>query len=252
MNIIESPQNEVFKELKKLLSSRGIDKQQKAIVSGSKLTAEALKNSRISPLQWIMTEAQRGETHTEMQRLDHRPVVLSNELFRELDQLGTNAPLLLIKPLEIKVLQQRLERPAVWVATGDPQNLGSIARSALAFGFKDLVLLKEACHPLLQKSMKASSGALLNLTLWSGPSIKDLSKEEGKLTKNNLVCLDMKGEDVRSFTWPSNPQFLVGEEGLGLPAELRIQSVKIPMSTQVESLNAAVALSLVLYSFSIK
>jgi RNA methyltransferase, TrmH family len=64
-----------------------------------------------------------------------------------------------------------------------------------------------------------------------------------------VIGLDLHGESLNKFDWPSDFNLLVGEEGRGIPKSLIGQSLHIPMAQGVESLNAAVAISIALYSF---
>ncbi|RMH04838.1 MAG: TrmH family RNA methyltransferase, partial [Nitrospirae bacterium] len=128
----------------------------------------------------------------------------------------------------------------------DPANVGALIRTSLAFGVEKVILLKEAAHPFLPKSIRASGGAVFEQPLAWGPPLRGM---EGK---SWLVALDPTGEDLTEFLWPRAVRVLVGEEGRGL-GDLRCANrLAIPMASHVQSLNAAVATSLALFSYRLQ
>ncbi len=146
----------------------------------------------------------------------------------------------------------------------DPGNVGTIVRTAAAFGATGVVTAATGhsgtANPFAPKALRASAGAALHLPVVAGMPLGIL-----------LTQLKIKGiATVASCVHEQNPQaggsaqfvapwqvewcepvaLLVGNEGAGLPedvvhsADVRIH---IPMATQVESLNAGAAATVVLY-----
>ncbi|MBL7689678.1 MAG: RNA methyltransferase, partial [Bdellovibrionaceae bacterium] len=123
--------------------------------------------------------------------------------------------------------------------------LGACLRSAVAFGFKNVVTLKEAAAPFNSKVIRSSMGAVFSLDIKRGPSIKEISSMNVP-----VIALDLHGESIRSFQFPGIPIFLIGEEGAGIPIQNGFTRVTIPMSPGIDSLNAAVSCSILLYEWS--
>jgi 16S rRNA (guanine527-N7)-methyltransferase len=123
----------------------------------------------------------------------------------------------------------------------DPENVGAVIRSAVAFGAQMVILLGECAHPYHPKTLRASGGAVLYAPLFQGPSIKDLPEDMPVLT------LSPDGKDISEFRFPKRFAVLPGLEGKGLPNHLRRHAYSIPIRPDVESLNAAAATSIVLY-----
>ncbi len=174
---------------------------------------------------------------------------LDHGLFKELDAFGTEFPLLVLaapqlERADLTVAPQGME---VLCAMGDPLNVGSLLRAALAFGVSRVVFLKESASPFHPRALRASSGAALKVRLAAGPSIEELGAE----MHSSLVVMDKAGTDISKFTWPKDLRLLIGEEGQGIPAELRqTNSISIPISPEIESLNAVSAASIALYLWS--
>jgi TrmH family RNA methyltransferase len=61
--------------------------------------------------------------------------------------------------------------------------------------------------------------------------------------------LDMNGRNIYEMVWPRDMYLVVGEEGQGLPEELKATRVSIPMRASIESLNAVAAAAIALFSY---
>jgi len=242
---IESEDNRFFKQIEKTLTGRGIRKQDAALVSGSKMVADVLRTSPELCEAWISAPKLAPPP---LELPDHAAwYEFSSRLFRRLDVSGTGAPLLLVKTPPIAPWRPEdgfVPGCSVLVPFQDPENVGAVIRSAVAFGAKRVILLSEAAHPYHPKSLRASGGAVFVAALSRGPSVDDLPETLP------IVPLSADGVDVAGFEFPERFGLLPGVEGPGLPAKFRERAVSIPMAGNVESLNAATAAAIVLYLWS--
>lgn len=142
--------------------------------------------------------------------------------------------------------------PLVVVLAGvqDPGNVGTIVRTAEAAGATGIVLLEGTADPLGWKAMRGSMGSALRLPLHR--SVNGTGTLAELRTRGvQLVAADNNAagrEDVPDVTRPT--ALLVGAEGPGLPAMVLSQAdatIRIPVSSPVESLNVAVATALLLF-----
>lgn len=239
---IESESNETFKSLKKLLSARGIRKQRQALVSGPKQVSEMLAGFPEKCLAWIG----RGDAHPPPESVPAHLAWyrLAPPLFDALDLFGTDSPLLLARIEEISRWEVSAGLPegcTLFVPFQDPENVGAAIRSAVAFGAAQIVLLDEAANPYHPKAIRASGGAVFRARMLDGPSIRDLPADLP------LVSLSKEGENIGDFRFPARFGLLPGVEGPGLPPHLRQKAISIPISEEVESLNATVATAIALY-----
>src|SRR5215831_8211787 len=140
----------------------------------------------------------------------------------------------------------------------DPGNVGTIVRTAAAFGATGAVTMATGqsgtASPFAPKAMRASAGAALHLPIVSGMALGILLSQ---LKLNGIrtfaSCVE-RGEAKVIGPWEADwcepVALLVGNEGSGLPKEV-VQAadarIHIPMATKVESLNAATAAAVVLY-----
>jgi TrmH family RNA methyltransferase len=165
------------------------------------------------------------------------------------------AALVRVKEFSVADVLERLQVGPVMVVVGlqDPGNLGTILRSAEAFGSAGVVLGEGTVSPFNSKVIRASAGSLFRLPVIVAKAAGGLESISGKLRQEGVRLIatsSHKGTplDQARLTGPS--AIFIGSEGAGLPRGLMAQVdelIAIPHTAQVESLNAGVAGSIVLY-----
>jgi len=134
----------------------------------------------------------------------------------------------------------------------DPGNLGTMLRSAEAFGACGVVLGEGTANPFNSKVVRASAGSVFRLPLVRA----NLAGILGTLRETGLrlfATSSHKGVAVHEAKFDGPAAIFIGSEGAGLPRELisgMDEMIAIPHSANVESLNAGVAASIVLYEAS--
>ena len=132
----------------------------------------------------------------------------------------------------------------------DPGNVGSLIRTACACGF-EYVYLVESVRITNSKLIRSSVGTVFDIR------VMELSRKEF-ITKANkwdlqIVKADMNGESIFNFTTNDIVGVVVGNEGQGVSEEISQLcklSVSIPMKNNVESLNASVSGSIIMYEIA--
>lgn len=134
----------------------------------------------------------------------------------------------------------------------DPGNAGTLIRSALAAGM-ECVFILDGVNVTNPKLVRSSAGAVFNIPVYS------LSRADFVefSTKNNLslAVTDMEGENIFDFVPNSPLGIVVGNEGQGVSPQIEnLASVKltIPMKKGIESLNAGVSGSVVMFEIASK
>jgi TrmH family RNA methyltransferase len=139
--------------------------------------------------------------------------------------------------------------PLVVIAAGlqDPGNLGTLVRSAEAFGATGMILLPGTVSLWNAKTLRASSGSAFRL-----PVVALAAEDAFNVLRDHRVrifaAVARGGDSEADLRGPS--ALLVGNEGSGLPEAWIAQAdaqVTIPFTGAVESLNAAIAGSVLLY-----
>lgn len=134
----------------------------------------------------------------------------------------------------------------------DPGNLGTVWRTADAFGAGGLVLTNGCADPWSPKTVRATMGAVFRLPLYECPlaDLAEYLKERSVplyATALREDTVDLRDVDL------SRAAVIIGSEGRGVSDEalaLCEKTVKIPMTERCESLNAAVAASVVLWEMT--
>jgi TrmH family RNA methyltransferase len=128
----------------------------------------------------------------------------------------------------------------------DPGNLGTLVRSALAFDFEGIFLIEPSVDLFNDKTIRAARGYNFLLPFCSG-TLDDL-KEVIEKNKHTVLIADTKGKSIKKVT---NPLLILANETRGPSASLLALGETVTIATKhVESLNAAIAGSILLYALS--
>ncbi|HEU4364528.1 MAG TPA: RNA methyltransferase [Candidatus Krumholzibacteria bacterium] len=242
---IESDRNALYQALRRGLSGREIRREGVALVSGPKTIRDIVRALPGLCEAWVSSD---GQPEPPMALPEGAFwYQLSARLFKSLDIFGTGAPLLLVRIPPLAAWEPGTGLPrgcSLLVPFQDPENVGAVIRSAVAFGVRDVILLEGSGHPYHPKAMRASSGAVFHANLMTGPLIDALPDDLP------VVPLSAGGADAASAQFPERFALLPGVEGPGLPARFRGRALSIPIDTRVESLNAATATAIVLFLWS--
>ena len=131
----------------------------------------------------------------------------------------------------------------------DPGNVGTIWRTADAFGASGLILTHACADPYSPKTVRASMGAVFRLPVWEAAPAEIAACLQRSGIPLYGTALREDTVDLRSHSGGS-AAVVIGSEGSGISDEmlsLCSQTWKIPMEAKCESLNAAVAASVVLW-----
>ena len=137
----------------------------------------------------------------------------------------------------------------------DIGNVGNIIRSAIAFGIKDLFVPEYNSAENYAAIAKSSSGMLVNMNIYSVPN---LNKLIFSLKAQEFWCVGLDGHansELRDLKKFEKIAIIVGSEGRGVRNLVKKNCdllVKVPMSPDAESLNAANAASIVFYELFCK
>jgi rRNA methylases len=131
----------------------------------------------------------------------------------------------------------------------DPGNLGTVFRSAEAFGAAGIFLMEGTVSPFNWKVLRGSAGSIFRL-----PFVQNKSDALMPLLRKRGIRLvatsSHQGTPLPEMSWTLPFAVFIGNEGAGLSRELTRQmdeTLRIPQSREVESLNAGVAASIVMY-----
>jgi TrmH family RNA methyltransferase len=258
IRIVQSKQNSRLKELRRALAHPGRDSRSLAGIEGLNLLEEALHAGLRIPTVFV---AQGKEHLLEGLALPAETEVLL--MPRELldSALATETPqpvAALVEPPDwswADVLGNlNKAAPLIVVLAGlqDPGNLGTILRSAEAFGATGVLSLPGTVSEWNPKAVRASAGSVFRLPLLS-VGAEDCFARLRKAGVKILTTAVHGAEAADRIDLAGPVALLIGNEGNGVPQELAAQAdgaLTIPCPGPVESLNAAAAASVLLYEAS--
>ena len=255
VRIVQSKQNPRLKQLRRALARPGRDARGMAGIEGPNLLAEALR----AGLRMECVFAARGAEHL-LDALalpgDTEVLLVPKEILDSV--LATETPqsiAALVEPPDwtwAHLLDIHGKAPPLIVmlaALQDPGNLGTIVRSAEAFGADGVLCLPGTVSAWNPKAVRASAGSVFRVPLLEASfadSVVHLRQAGAKILAATVHAAEPA--DLVDLTGPI--ALLIGNEGNGVPSDLADQAdaaITIPCPGPVESLNAAVAASVLLY-----
>jgi 23S rRNA (guanosine2251-2'-O)-methyltransferase len=234
------------------------------LVAGRNAVVEALRASVPAKTLYVAVGLDHDDRISESKKIAATRGVPYLDVTRtELDRIAGGAPhqgiALSVRPFEYTAADDLLRRvleetapPLIVALDGvtDPHNLGAIARSAAAFGAHGLILPERRAVGVTPAAWKASAGTLARLPV---ARVTNLVRTLKSFAEAGLMLagLDGRGDiDLDALELASGPLILVvGAEGKGLSrlvAQTCDLTVRIPLSSAVESLNASVATGIAL------
>ena len=242
MEAITSRKNSFIQHLRKLDSDRAYRQEcGEYICDGLKLLKEAVSfGANVSAVLW--------KEKAEELELNARQYVADKELFDYASTMKNSpGPVFTVKMPVFD--REGIKNAVVLENVQDPGNVGTVVRTANAFGI-DCVILSDACADLYNsKTVRATMGAIFRQKVISVSSgeLNDFLKARG--LKLYGAALTDKAVDVRTVSL-KNAAIAIGSEGRGLSDRLLgicDGEIIIPMEENSESLNAAVAASVLMW-----
>ena len=226
---IHNPQHPNLNQVTLLRTRRGRERSGRFVAEGEDLIAAAAANGW-QPVDSFVAEGS-GLSGTEV----------SEEALAEVSALGSGTRALAI-------YEQRWTEPtgplALWLhGVGDPGNVGTIIRSAHAFGAASVILGPGSADPFGPKAVRASMGAIFSVAVARADEIGQLPGTTVALAASAPLLLD-------GAPWPEGEvTLLIGAEREGLPTDV-VAAANEARSIAIDgdSLNAAMAATIALYS----
>ena len=246
METVTSRQNPLFRSLRKLNASNSFRRQQGLFVcEGPKLLEEAVR--------WggAVEVAVKTPGFSLPRELVCRVIETPEEVLTSLADTESPQGVVFACALPSTDLPDRLSPGRYLVLDGvqDPGNLGTVWRTADAFGAAGLILTGPCADPFGPKAVRATMGACFRLPVWRGErrAVAELLKRSELPLYATALREDT--EDVRGVDL-TRAAVVIGSEGRGVSEGLLTlceKTLKIPMMERCESLNAAAAAAVVLW-----
>jgi TrmH family RNA methyltransferase len=259
---IEGRHNPLVKQLRQAFSRSELTDAGDCAIEGLRILEEAIRSGlRFSSVFFRESAQDRANRLLPQIGAQVETLLLPDKLFDSLvpsESPQGVAALVRLKEFSLDDVAERLQVGPLVVVAGlqDPGNLGTILRSSEAFGSAGVVLGEGTVSVFNSKVVRASAGSVFRLPIVHGQGKSGTAKLEEvseKLRSQGVRLIatsSHKGTPLDQADLASPAAIFFGNEGSGLPRDLMAKMdevIAIPHTPQVESLNAGVAASIVLY-----
>ncbi len=247
--IITSKENELIKLCIKLQEKKYRKEYALFFVEGERIVKDSILNKQ--SLKYVFVEE--NSSSKNMSILDScnaEIVVVSSEIAKYISTTVSNQGIFAIIEMPKFNLSNFGVRILILDSVQDPGNMGTLLRTAAATNFKDVLAIN--CVDMFNpKVLRSTMGGIFRINCIS------VGYEDVALLKNDnylILSADMHGENIFKSNFKNKKVAVaVGNEGNGLSKEMRdltTSFVSIPMQNGVESLNAGVSGSIIMYEIS--
>lgn len=254
MQHIKSINNPQVKNWRKLQNRKEREKTKTYLIEGFHLIEEAIYHQKHAINKIMLREDLVGSTEVEMisKKIGtDQLVVITKQIADGISETETNQGLF----AEMKIIEEafptEITAPFLFLdAVQDPGNVGTMIRTADAAGFQGVVLGKGTVDLYNDKTLRAAQGSHLHLEIYQG----DLVDFIEKFKKNELQILGTElNPEAKSYKDVEAGKIfglVLGNEGVGVSEKvLNVvdQTIYIPMKGHAESLNVAIAASILMF-----
>ena len=248
---ITSSSNPLIKELRKLQADNTAYRKQGRIwLEGDHLCRAALLRG-FKPALGLFSESFWPAAQLIWARAAIKNIVISDALFSDISGLESAASMGFVMDLPAQPILQPLAASVILDRVQDAGNVGSILRSATAFGFSQVIALKGTAALWSPKVLRAGMGAHFGLQLLEGIEPDELEA----LAVPIVVTSSHEGDVLGQIKLPAPCAWVMGHEGQGVSDHLMAKAavkVRIAQPGGEESLNVAAAAAICLHFSSMQ
>lgn len=255
MITLSSRQNPLIKDILALKKKKYRYEFKKYIIEGLKNVREALKFG--VNLDYIVINAERPDILEEFEKQSDKVILVQDNIFKELSEEKTPQGIIGVAPFYSYSMDEILKDGNVFLVLDkiqDPGNMGTLIRSADAFGADGILISKESCDVYNPKAVRASMGSIFHLPF----AYEGMMEIMEALQRNNIFTIGTSpysNDNIRDTVISLPVAVLLGNEANGIDdyiIERCDKKVRIEMSGKAESLNVAVAGSIIMHEILLK
>ena len=256
--MISAKDNELIKQVSALISSPKRRRESGSFpAEGVRLCMDGVR-SGADVLCFLYTDAAKKKYSEEYRLISaaaKRCEEISEGLFRKIsDTQSPQGFLCVFAALDKNHKSYTINKQGCYAALEniqDPSNMGTILRTAEALGIEGVILSEDCCDIYSPKVVRGSMGAVFRVPVII---VRDFTAYIKELTESGIctyASTPHDAQDIKDITFENGGVMLIGNEGNGLRPETIAacaKCVRINMKGRAESLNAAAAAAILLYS----
>ncbi len=254
MQVITSKENEYVKHVRKLKDKKYRDEHHEFIVEGTKLVEEAIQEGMDIHKIIICEDCVEGgviEQKTMYEIAKYPCMYVTEKILKHMTDVASPQGMLAVIHKEDKEEEIDFTQDVMLLLDGiqDPGNLGTMIRTADSCAMNQIIVSKDTADPYNPKVVRSTMGAIYRVKIIR---VESLEKTIKQLQKRGIKVLGTSLQAEKSiYTIDYKKKaYVIGNEANGVKPEVLeacTELVKIPMLGRAESLNAAVAASVILY-----
>lgn len=256
MLLLSSRDNINIKNTVKLKNSAKFRKKTGLFIAeGLRVCYDALLSGAEIEIVFVTEDAlsKHSEKISEICDESAKAFTVTNEIFSQIsDTQNPQGVLCVIKTLDKVTDFDTIKNGGKFLALEniqDPNNLGTVLRTAEAFGVSGVIMSADCCDIYNPKVVRGSMGAVFRLPFTIVSSIPDFLSQHPRITSYAAV-VDSKADKITQISFEDNCVAVIGNEGNGL-SDVTVKAcdyrITIPMRGKAESLNASTAASIIIW-----
>lgn len=239
--LITSTDNKKIKEITKLKQKKYRDTENKFIIETENLIKEAYIEDRLKEVYILENNNLSFDVNCPVN-------YVTDKVMNKIKNINTSKVLAVVEKKDSK--EYIGKKYLMLDKISDPGNLGTIIRSSVAFGIDTIIISEDSCDIYNDKTIRATEGAIFKINIVK----ENLQEAINNLKKLNIPIYGTNVNNGKDVTTIDKNSFciIMGNEGQGIKKEIQNkikENIYIKTKT-VESLNVAVATSIILYELS--
>ena len=268
--IITSKTNNTVKYISSLKNKKYRNKYNKYVIEGIKLVEEIINSEGNAPefivySEDILRKSSLGfEFYNKYESTllqKHNVISVTEEIFKYIADVETPQGILVvinkdneynIDVLEKHITENNRQKYIILDKVQDPGNLGTIIRSAVSFGVKNIICIEGTVDAFSPKVIRSTMSGIRKVNIYNVLD-NDIDRMINILNseKYNIIATSLEAEKYINESDISNKDiFVMGNEANGVSNQILKKCnkhIKIPMESAIESLNVGVATAILMY-----
>lgn len=256
MQLITSKDNEIVKNIKKLKEKKYRDEKKEYIIEGIKLIEEAITENAKIKMIIVCEECLKNEAIEQKllyQIAKYNCIYVNEKVFTSITDVKNPQGMLAVIKMENGEEVINYNDDVIFVLDGiqDPGNLGTILRTIDSAGLSQVIVSKDTVDAYNPKVVRSTMGAIFRVKVIESQDIirtmKNIKKHKYEILVTSLEATD----NIYDIDY-TKKMIVIGNEANGVSQavlDTADEKIKIPMLGKTESLNAAVATSIIAYEY---
>lgn len=256
MQLITSKDNEIVKNIKKLKEKKYRDEKNEYIIEGIKLIEEAITENAKIKMIIVCEECLKNEAIEQKllyQIAKYNCIYVNEKVFTSITDVKNPQGMLAVIEMENGEEVINYNDDVIFVLDGiqDPGNLGTILRTIDSAGLSQVIVSKDTVDAYNPKVVRSTMGAIFRVKVIESQDIirtmKNIKKHKYEILVTSLEATD----NIYDIDY-TKKMIVIGNEANGVSQavlDIADEKIKIPMLGKTESLNAAVATSIIAYEY---